>query len=67
MLTLKINGKPRELTAETPLLEFLAANGINPRAVAIEHNGEILKRDRFDAVILRAGDNLEILRMIGGG
>ena len=67
MLTLTINGKPRELSAETPLLQFLADNDINPRAVAIEHNGEILKRDRFGEIVLRAGDNLEILRMIGGG
>jgi thiamine biosynthesis protein ThiS len=67
MLTLTINGKPREIAAETPLLQYLADNGINPRAVAIEHNGDILKRDRFEEVVLRAGDNLEILRMIGGG
>jgi thiamine biosynthesis protein ThiS len=67
MPSLTVNGKPRPLPADTPLLTFLADNGINPRAVAIEHNGEILKRDRFGDVILRAGDTLEILRMIGGG
>lgn len=66
-LTLTVNGKPRTLPAETPLVGYLKDHGIEPRAVAVEHNGEILRRERFDEVVLRGGDRLEILRMIGGG
>lgn len=67
MITLTINGKPRELERETPLLDFLAQHNLNPKALAVEYNGEIAPRDAYDRVTLRAGDRVEIVRMMGGG
>jgi len=63
----RINGKDVELAAETALLDYLARLGLDPRAVAVEHNGEILQRDRYAGTVLRDGDVLEIVRMVGGG
>jgi sulfur carrier protein len=67
VIELRINGKNVELASPTPLVDYLAALGIDPRAVAVEHNGEIVERARFAAVVLRAGDVVEIVRMVGGG
>jgi thiamine biosynthesis protein ThiS len=47
--------------------EFLEVNAVNPSLVAVEHNGEIVRRERFDEVSLAEGDNLEIIHMVGGG
>jgi len=63
----RINGRDVELAAETSLLDYLASVGLDPRAVAVEHNGEILQRDVYERAILRDGDVLEIVRMVGGG
>ena len=67
MIALTVNGKPRELSDEMTLARFLAEQGVDPQTVAAEHNGQIVKRGRFDTVQLRDGDRLEIVRMIGGG
>jgi sulfur carrier protein len=67
VITLRVNGKPVELERPTPLLDYLDRLGVNPRAVAVEHNGTIIERAAFDSVTLDAADNVEIVRMVGGG
>ena len=67
MITLQINGKPVELEQATPLLAYLEKLGVNPRAIAIEHNGTIIERAAYEAVTLKEGDTVEIVRMVGGG
>ena len=67
MISLHVNGKRIELDAATPLTEYLAQLGLDPRAVAVEHNGEIVERSRFAETVLDEGDQVEILRMVGGG
>ena len=67
MITLEVNGKPVELERPTPLVEYIDSLGVDPRAVAVEHNGEILERSAYASTTLRAGDRVEIVRMVGGG
>lgn len=67
MISLRVNGKTVELERPTPLLEYLDTLGVNARAVAVEHNGEIIQRSAYHQVTLRAGDRVEIVRMVGGG
>ena len=67
MIALRINGKDVDLDEATPLLEYLARLEVDPRSVAVEHNGEIVERDRYREITLRAGDVVEIVRMVGGG
>jgi sulfur carrier protein len=67
MISLQVNGKKVELEHPTRLLDYLDQLGVNQRAVAVEHNGTILERAAFDGVTLQQGDNLEIVRMVGGG
>ncbi len=66
-MRLMVNGKPRETEGPLTLLGYLESLGINPRIVAVEHNGEIVKRDRLGDKPLADGDVLEIVRMVGGG
>jgi sulfur carrier protein len=67
MIALRVNGKPVELTGHTPLLDYVGSLGVDPRAIAVEVNGEILQRDEYAACTLRDGDVVEIVRMVGGG
>jgi sulfur carrier protein len=67
MIELIINGKRVELDQPTPLLSYLEKLGVNPRTVAVEHNGEIIERSTFASTTLREGDKVEIVRMVGGG
>ena len=67
MIALQVNGKPIQLEGPTPLLAYLDQLGVNPHAVAVEHNGDILERAAYETVTLREGDRVEIVRMVGGG
>ena len=67
MIALQINGKRVELDGPTPLLAYISRLGVDPRVVAVEHNGAILERARFAGTILRDRDVVEIVRMVGGG
>lgn len=67
MISVEINGKKVELEGPTPLLDYIERLGVDPRAVAVEHNGDILERSAFSSVMLQANDRVEIVRMVGGG
>jgi sulfur carrier protein len=67
VIALTVNGKPVELEGPAALLAYLEGLGVNPRAVAVELNGEIIERAAFETATLRDGDTLEIVRMVGGG
>lgn len=67
MISLTINGRQVELNTPTALMDYLDRLGVNPRAVAVERNGEILDRADYQKTVLVAGDVVEIVRMVGGG
>jgi thiamine biosynthesis protein ThiS len=67
VITLQINGKKVELDRATPLLSYLEKLGVNPRTIAVEHNGNIIERAAYQGVTLKDGDSVEIVRMVGGG
>ncbi len=67
MIALRVNGKPVALGEPTPLLDYVTGLGVDPRAIAVEVNGEILQRDGYAACTLQDGDVVEIVRMVGGG
>ena len=66
MATLVVNGKQREVDLPINLEHFLEENDIEPRLIAIEYNGAIIKRDLWSSVNLKAGDQLEIVHMVAG-
>ncbi len=67
MIGLQVNGRRVELPGPTPLLDYLRELGIDARAVAVEVGGEILEREQYPSCVLREGDVVEIVRMVGGG
>jgi len=62
-----LNGEPRELPDNLTLQALLQHLQLDARTVAVEHNREIVHRQRWASVRVRAGDNLEIVHLVGGG
>ena len=46
---------------------FLVAQGLLPRSVVVEHNGEAVAPSEFPKRQLNAGDRLEIVKIVAGG
>lgn len=62
-----LNGEARELPPGLTLQELLEQLKLSPERVAIEHNREIVQRERWSAVRVQDGDQLEIVHLVGGG
>ncbi len=48
-------------------MQFIKSLGLDPRTVAVERNGEIVRRDNWEITELLEEDKLEIIRFVGGG
>ena len=61
------NGQRIEAKLPCTIEEFLAAQGLLPRSVVVEHNGEAVAPSEFSRRRLNAGDRLEIVKIVAGG
>ena len=61
------NGKPVSAQLPCSIDAFLAAQGLPPRSVVVELNGEAVSPSEFPGRTLKAGDRLEIVRIVAGG
>lgn len=66
-MVITLNGERLELERPLSVTDLLAKLDIDPRRVAIEHNLAIVKRQRFDEVMVGDGDTVEIVNFVGGG
>jgi sulfur carrier protein len=67
MTKVELNGKTTELDGIQTVGDLIRSRDLKPQMVAVELNGEILPRDRFDVQELREGDRLEVVHFVGGG
>lgn len=66
-MTIQLNGKSKEFDSPLTILQLLESLGLSPQRVAVEHNREIIKRERYAEVTLEDGDEVEVLQFVGGG
>lgn len=61
------NGESIEAALPASIEEFLIAQKLPPRSVVVEHNGEAVAPSEFCRRQLKAGDRLEIVKIVAGG
>jgi len=66
MMKITVNGEERTLDPKT-VLGYLVEVGVNPRAVAVELNLDILEKGEYATTMLNEGDKVEIVQFVGGG
>jgi thiamine-phosphate pyrophosphorylase len=66
-LLVAVNGESRAVAAGTTLGGLLAQLGLDPRAVVVEHNRHIVRRDGLAQAVLAGGDTIELVHFVGGG
>jgi thiamine biosynthesis protein ThiS len=67
MTSITANGKSVKTKLPCSIEEFLIAQGLLPRSVVVEHNGEAVAPSEFSRRQLNAGDRLEIVKIVAGG
>ncbi len=66
-MRITVNGKPRDIEGEMDLPAFLRTFNVEPKLVAVAINGDVIARDQYEAARVREGDDIEVVRMVGGG
>ena len=67
MQTVIANGKSINADLPCSLEAFLVAQNLLPRSVVVEHNGDAVAPSEFSQRQLKAGDKLEIVKIVAGG
>ena len=62
----KINGMDVEAAGKT-VAEYLAGTDYDCRRIAVERNGEIVPKARYETTLLENGDTVEVVSFVGGG
>jgi thiamine-phosphate pyrophosphorylase len=62
-----VNGERRLARAGTTLAGLLADLALDPRAVVVEHNRAIVRREALAGVVVGEGDAIELVHFVGGG
>jgi thiamine-phosphate pyrophosphorylase len=66
-VTVRVNGRDRDLAPGTTVEALIRDHGLQPRYVVVERNGEPLPRDTYATTVLAEGDRLELVRAVAGG
>ena len=67
MAALVINGTQTDLGDAKTIADIVMRMKLADKKIAIEKNGEIVPRSRYDVTPVAAGDRLEIVGAVGGG
>ncbi len=66
-MLIQLNGKARELPGNWSAGQLVGDLQLTGRRIAMEINGEILPRSKYDEHRFAEGDNVEIVHAVGGG
>jgi sulfur carrier protein len=62
-----VNGDPLSVAIGTTALDVVESLGLAGRPIAVEVNEAVVPRARLAGCMLKAGDRLEIVTLVGGG
>jgi sulfur carrier protein len=64
---IQVNGEPYPAAPGSTALDVVTALGLAGRPLAVEVNEEVVPRALLAACMLKSGDRLEIVTLVGGG
>ena len=62
-----VNGKTEHISENLSIKDYLQLKNITSGEVVVELNRNIIKREEWKGTILQSGDQLELVRLVGGG
>jgi sulfur carrier protein len=67
VITITLNGELRELDGEVDLDKLIDLFAMPRKRVAVELNKSVVRRAEWPEIIVRHGDRLEVVHLVGGG
>jgi len=66
-LRVQVNGEIRDVADHSTLSDLVDELSLAPARIAVELNGEVVRRNKWTATVLSEGDRLEVVHFVGGG
>lgn len=66
-MKIRLNGEDKEIEAGTTLPALVESLSLAPERIAVELNGEVVRRADWPRVTLSEGDRVEVVHFVGGG
>jgi thiamine biosynthesis protein ThiS len=66
-MTITLNGESRSVAEVATIAALVSELNLVPATLLIEHNGLALHRKEWDSRAVRAGDKIELIRVVAGG
>jgi thiamine biosynthesis protein ThiS len=66
-MTIFVNGEPRDVAEQSTVAALVQSLGVTAPHVAVELNLEVVPRAAHGETMLREGDRLEVVTLVGGG
>ena len=66
-MRIQVNGELREVGEQISLQDLTAVLELRSERLAIELNGDVVRRVEWSGTILHADDKVEIVHFVGGG
>lgn len=66
-MEIQVNGEPRTLSTTTCLQNLIAELNIGTQAIAVAVNRQVISRSMWSQHTLNHGDQVDVVRAIGGG
>lgn len=67
MIAITVNGQHVEIDSEMSVEQLLDTVDVPPNYLAVEVNADVVPRETYADTIVRAGDDVEVVTLVGGG
>lgn len=66
-IQISVNGRDVEIAASMSVEQLLDTVDVPPNYLAVEVNGDVVPREEYTTQMVAAGDNVEVVTLVGGG
>lgn len=67
MISITVNGERVEIAGEMTVETLLDTVDVPPNYLAVEVNADVVPREAYGETVVRAGDVVEVVTLVGGG
>lgn len=67
VISVQVNDQPRELPVDATVVDLLALMSLPTKYLAVELNRQLVPRAEHAKTVLKNGDVLEVVTLVGGG
>ena len=67
MIQITVNGQCVEIVSSMTIEQLLDCVDVPPNYLAVELNAEVVPREEYGHHVVKAGDDVEVVTLVGGG